>query len=270
MIASRLSAFLAPAAFAAAFAAAPEARAVTVDFDVSTDYTQNFQRTWLDTGSSGASGYNAGQQAFVHTSTASGSTIFVYDTTPDGTITNTFTDVTVSFDFSAATSGASFGVFFGGSGRGTNNLAIFNINVSGSNDTLRFFTGGSLGSSAPGTQLGTTTTLTGGGWTTSKTYKATLEVDYVTASTANVTFTISDPYTVSGALSSFSMTASGIAMASGGSEIAFRSGFTGSGSGSNVIDNISITTTAVPEPSSFAAFGGLAVLGFAALRRRRA
>lgn len=36
------------------------------------------------------------------------------------------------------------------------------------------------------------------------------------------------------------------------------------------VDNLSFTTTAVPEPSAYAALAGVAILGFAALRRRRA
>jgi hypothetical protein len=268
----RLSGLLAPAAaLAAALAFGSTAQAVTFDFDVADDYNLNFQRTWLDTGSSGAFGYNAGLQALRHTSTGSGTAVFAYDTIPDATITNKFTDISVSFDFSVATAGASVGVYFGGASRTSANLAILNINNTGtSNDLLRFFTGGNTTSGTAGTQFGSTTTLTGGGWTVGTTYRATLDIDYVTATTANVTFTVSDPYTVSGALTSFSATATGITVASGGGEIAFRTGFTaGAPTGSNVVDNIAIGAAAVPEPSAFAALGGLAALGLAATRRRR-
>lgn len=41
------------------------------------------------------------------------------------------------------------------------------------------------------------------------------------------------------------------------------------GSGTSNIDNIQINATVVPEPSTYAAMAGVAVLGFVALRRRR-
>lgn len=265
----RLSAFVAPAIIVSALALASEARAVTFDFTASTDYTNNFYRTALTVGSSNALGHSASAGTVAHSSTASGTGVFVYDTAPDTTVTNTFKDVTVSFDFSTTIANVSFGVFFGGD-RNSANLAIFNINNSGSQDQLRFFTGGTPSSAANGSagtvQSAFTQTLATGGWTVNKTYHAVLTIDYVTATTANVTYTISDPYTGLGALSSFSASAAGITVAAAGGEIGFRTGLASSG-GTLSFDNITIS--AIPEPSSFAAFGGLAALGCAALRRRR-
>ncbi len=251
-----------------ALALAAEARAVTFDFTESTDYSDNFHRTFLTIGSGNALGHSAGAGTVAHSSTASGTGVFVYDTAPDGTVTNTFTDVTVSFDFSTTISNVSFGVFFGGDTRTSANLALFNINNSGAQDQLRFFTGGNLNTGAAGTvQAGLTQTFATGGWTTGKTYHAVLTIDYVTGTTANVTYTISDPYTGVGALTSVSATATGLTVASAG-EIGFRTGLASSG-GTLSFDNISITTSTIPEPSAFAALGGVAALGCAAFRRRR-
>ncbi|HSH95862.1 MAG TPA: PEP-CTERM sorting domain-containing protein, partial [Roseimicrobium sp.] len=150
--------------------------------------------------------------------------------------------------------------------------AILNLNTNGNgDDTLRFFTGGIVGGSSGGnvgTQFGTTATATAGGWTVNTIYHLKLAVTYVTSTTANVTFTISDPYTSSGALTSFSATATGIGVTSGGGEIAFRSGSI-TGPSNNTIDNIVIAPSAVPEPSTYALFGGASVLGLALVSRRK-
>jgi hypothetical protein len=202
-----------------------------------------------------------------HTATGSGSAVNMYDTTPDGTVTSTFGNVTVEFDFSTTVNNVSFGVYFGGSSRTSANLAIFNINTSSAVDTLRFFTGGNPTTGAAGSQSGTTSSLNTGGWTIGKTYHATLNISYVTGTTANVTYTISDPHTVSSPLTSFSATATGITMATAG-EIGFRTSFSGGG-GTLTLDNINIATSSVPEPSTYALLGGLGALGLAMVLRRK-
>lgn len=260
-------------------------RAVTVGFDASTDYSANFFQTNITAGSgtltyadpyAGTTPVNTtyGTGVVSYVTTGSGTAVFVYDTTPDTTTTNLFTSVTVDLDFSVTASNTSIAVYFGSNNRtsATADSAIFNLNTNvGGDDTLRFFTGGIVGGSSGGnvgTQFGTTTTATAGGWTVNTIYHLKLTVTYVTSTTANVTFTISDPYTSSGALTSFSATATGIAVTSGGGEIAFRSGALG-GASNNSIDNIVITPAAIPEPSTYTFLGGLGVLGLAALRRPR-
>jgi hypothetical protein len=241
------------------------AQTVSIDFDTATDYSNNFFRTKLDTGSSGALGYSASLNAIQHSaSLGSGTGVFVYDSTPDATPTNTFGDITVSFDFSASTSNVSFAVMFGASSRSSSNaaMAIFNLNSGGgTSDTLRFFTGANINSGTPGTVVGASTVTSPHDFVTGKTYHASLNIDYVTATTANVTFTVTD------ALTSVSATATGLTLASAG-EIAFRSGFSGAfANQSNVFDNIVIST--VPEPSTYGLVGGVGALSLAIFLRRR-
>jgi hypothetical protein len=261
-----------------------DARAVTIGFDAPSDYSGSFYQTNITAGSgtlayaspyAGAAPVNStyGTGVLSYVTTGSGTAVFAYDTTPDTTATNLFTSVTVDLDFSVTAANTSIAVYFGSNNRTSAiaDTAIFNLNTNGNgDDTIRFFTGGIVGGSSGGnvgTQFGTTTTATAGGWTVNTIYHLKLTVSYVTSTTANATFTISDPYTTSGALTSFSATATSIGVTSGGGEIAFRSGALG-GATNNTIDNISIVS-AIPEPSSFALLGGLATLGFAVTRRRR-
>ncbi|HSI07728.1 MAG TPA: PEP-CTERM sorting domain-containing protein [Rariglobus sp.] len=265
--------------------AASSARAATIGFDASTDYTNNFFQSNITAGS-GTLGYASayagttpvnstyGTGVVSYVTTGSGTAVFVYDTTPDATPNNLFTSATVDLDFSMSAANTSIAVYFGSNSRtgATADTAIFNLNTNGNgDDTLRFFTGGIVGGTSGGnvgTQFGTTTTATGGGWTINTIYHLKLEITYVTGTTANVTFTISDPYTSSGALSSISATATGITVASGGGEIAFRSGALG-GATNNTLDNIGITSSAIPEPSTYALLGGAGVLSLALVSRRK-
>jgi hypothetical protein len=255
-----------------------------IGFDTSTDYSANFYQTNI-TGGSGTLAYAAsyagttpvnstyGTGVVSYVTTGSGTAVFVYDTTPDTTTTNLFTSVTVDLDFSVTASNTSIAVYFGSNNRTSAiaDTAILNLNTNGNgDDTLRFFTGGIVGGGSGGnvgTQFGTTATATAGGWTVNTIYHLNLTISYVTSTTANVTFTISDPYTTSGALSSFSATATGIGVTSGGGEIAFRSGALG-GASNNTIDNISIVS-AIPEPSTYTLLGGAGALALALISRRK-
>lgn len=252
-----------------------DARAVTFNFTSASDYTNNFQNTFVTSGSSNAVTTNAG--AIVHTATASGTAISAYDTSPDTTPSNLFTNVTVEFDFSTSVFNSSFGVFFGGTTRANANLALFNVNNSSNNDQLRIFNGNDW-SLATGTNGNTSATAasvllsdtvvsssTNNGWTINKTYHAVLNINYTSTTAATITYTISDP---SSGLASVSATATGFTVPASGGEIGLRTGFSASG-GTLTIDNVQIYTSAIPEPSTFALLGGLATLGFAITRRRR-
>lgn len=244
-----------------------DARAVSFDFSTASQYADNFSLGYMQTGSpSGTVSVNTTSGRLVHNAAGGSTATWIYDTTPsDGTTSiTTFSDFTLDIDFSIAAGSGSFGVFFGGSSRTNSALALFNINNSGSNDQLRLFgpgadmTGAGVGSGNTAHSLVPTTN----GYTSNTFYHLQLSVAYQTASSALVTFTISDPGNTLQ-----SITLSGIVTGlSPSGEIAFRS-YTGAAGSSN-FDNLSITTSAVPEPSAFALVGGLAALGFVAVRRQ--
>lgn len=265
------------------------ARAVSFDFSTDGDFTSNFHSYNLDsatpgyeqTGSTGAVTWTSNSGAITGN--------FVYDTngaTAGGVanfIPGAGKSVTVSFDFSTSVASASVGVYFGGA-RGSDKLALFNVNNASSsgNDILRVFTNSNLTTSAATPSAGAVitsgiTSSTSGatvssgvvslnsGYTINTTYRATFTLAYLTATTADATFTISDP---TNALNPYSVTASGVSVSSSAGEIGFRTGFVGTG-GTITLDNISITTSAIPEPSTFALLGGAGALGLALVSRRR-
>lgn len=274
--ARRLSALAAPVVIAAVLSAsAPAARAVTVDFSSDNDFANNFHAYPV---SGGTYAQSAATGNLTWTTTGSQTGAFVYDTngaTADGVVNfvpGAGSSVTVDFDFSTSVDNSSVGVYFGGS-RSSELLALFNVNNSGAQDQTRIFSISGWNATNPAVNGNTTTSANqsqaSGGWTTNTTYHVNLTIAYTSASAANVTLTVSDRYTVSNPLASFSVTATNQTVSSTLNEIGFRTGMGGS-AGVITLDNIAIATSAIPEPSSFAALGGLAVLACAALRRRRA
>lgn len=231
----------------------PQAHAVSFDFSTSTQFTDNFYRP---TGTVSV----VSQQL-----SASGTTVWIYDTAPNATPTTFFSSVSVDFDFHLGSNGSSVGVYFGGTNRSNAALALLNINSSGSTDTIRFsssanavMTSGGAGTLVAGNSLSS------GGYTTGTgaNYHANLTVTYLTATTAQATFTISDPSFV---LTAFSAT-SGVFAVAGPGEIGFRS-YSATIDTPNTFDNIVIT--AIPEPSTWALFGGAGAFGFALVLRRK-
>ncbi len=255
--------------------ASVNAHAVSFDFSSSSQFTNNFTTYNPDTGTPG---YSASTGAVTWVSGGGQTGNFVYDSNGVTAGVDTFADIVVEFDFSMNVNNASVGVYFGGS-RTSGNLALLNLNRSSDTDTLRFFSGSNLtasSSSSAGTVITTgisspTGSISSGfvnfnaGWTTNTTYHATLTISYTGATTANITYTISDPYASSTPLTSISATATGIAVATAG-EIGFRTGLPGAGT--VTIDNVQISSP-IPEPSTFALLGGLGALGFALSIRRR-
>lgn len=258
-----------------------EARAVTIDFNTNNDFTNNFHAYPV---ANGAYAQSAATGNLTWTTVGAQTGTFFYDTngSASGGVTN-FTPgagstLGVSFDFSTSVANSSVGIYFGGA-RGALYSTVFNINHAGNNDRLRFFGNTSNGTTGTvGTQLTTNVTansgtntngdvvLNSGGWTVNTTYHAQLLITYTSATTIDVTFTISDPYAVSGQVPSFSITATGLAVDSTLNEIGFRTGMASAG-GVITIDNLTIAP--IPEPASLALLGGLAALGLVATRRRR-
>lgn len=235
--------FILPALPLAVHADAPLTQVAALDMSSAMQYDANFQRVFLTYGSLNSFDHAAGK--LVHTAKGSGTAAFAYDTYPDDTPDNLFRDVTVGFDFTTNARNVSFGFYFGGTTRRQASLALFNLNTdtsikaAGANLTVRFFTDASPATGAAGVPFGPAATLTENPFASDgTTYRATLAVTYVTASTANVVLTIFDPINP---LSAFEATAEGIPVPPGGGEIGFRSGFLASG-GVNTFDNITIST----------------------------
>lgn len=261
---------LAASALAASLGLAASASAVTIDFNSDGAFANNFHAYPVFNGVYAQSSATGN----LTWTTAGGQTgAFVYDTNGSaaGGVTNFIpgvgNSVSVAFDFSTSVNNSSVGVYFGGA-RNAEKFALFNINnTSATNDQLRIFSVSDWNTSTPATN-GTTAnpsanqSLSTGGWTTNTTYRALFTMTYTSATTADVVFTISGT-----SISPFSVSASGVSVSSTLNEIGFRTGM-GNAGGVITLDNISITTSAVPEPSAAAALGGLAALGFAALRRR--
>jgi hypothetical protein len=236
--------FLLPALPLAAHASAPLTQVAALDMSTATHYDANFQRVFLTYGSLNSFDHTGGK--LVHTAKGSGTVALAYDTYPDDTPDNLFRDVTVGFDFTTNSRNVSFGVYFGGTTRRQASLALFNLNTDasikgpGANLTVRFFTEAVPATGLAGVPFGPVATLTDNSFASDgTTYRATLTVTYVTASTANVVLTIFDPINP---LATFTATAEDIPVPPGGGEIGFRSGFLGSG-GVNTFDNITISAS---------------------------
>lgn len=253
---------------------AASAHAVMIDFNANGDFANNFHAYPVTDGTYAQS---AGTGVLTWTTTGAQTGAFVYDTNGSaaGGVANFIpgvgNSIVVEFDFRTSVANSSVGVFFGGP-RGAEHLALFNINNSGNNDQLRIFgvrnwnlttpaTNGTTSSPAANLVTGTDTN----GWTINNTYHAKFTMTYTSATTVNVSYVISDP---TNTLSPISISATSVTVSDIANEIGFRTGMSNTG-GVITIDNISITTV-IPEPSAFAGLVGLATLGFAATRRRRA
>jgi hypothetical protein len=167
----------------------------------------------------------------------------------------------VTMDLSFSTSGNSFGIYIiNAANEAQGYLALFNVNNSGSNDTIRFSsavvnpttpsTVGSIpaGSYANNQDLGIGPTGTFSSYSFSYSINANNEA--VLSMTAGAQ---TSTYTIAGT-SAFTNV-----------EVGFR---LGSSSGTVGVDNFNISTTAIPEPSTYAALAGIAVLGMCLARRR--
>lgn len=203
------------------------------DFSTASQFTGNFVTTCT-------SGATLAVSSGKLVQTGAYTTVWVYDTTPDSTPTNaTFSSFCVTAMFTPQSTNDSFGfLFYNGTNRASGSfLSVFNVNASGTDDTIRFFTGASMTSGGSGNQISNTQTLSSGGFTTGQSYSATLVVSPIGSSGAVASLIISDP---TGVLANFVATQYLTDLGVTRGEIGFRSNKNTTGTTS--FDDIAIRT----------------------------
>jgi PEP-CTERM motif len=235
------------------------AQTTTLNFTASTDYTDNF----IESASNPTLiGWNAA--GYVQRDAGASTSSALYNPTSTAGIDN-FTNVSLSADIAfstTSTGGLSTGFYTNVNSAGTSGYAaVFRMESSTSFSFRLFDSNGDPSTAGVGTQIGTTQTITGS-FAANTFYNARLLVSTVGA---DVSFSASF-YTTGGTLiGNFGALTDTSAAVVGGGQVGIRMGSIASHTGR--LDNFSIT--AIPEPSSFAAFAGLGVLGLTASRRRR-
>jgi hypothetical protein len=245
---------------------------VSLDFETTGQFSDNFRN--LGGASTNSQSSNAEANDYLIHDISNGSSnaaAFLYDTTPGDTTSGTqstfsvSSPLTVSFDFRATTAGSSIGVIFADSTNASNHvLALFNIDNGGSTsgDLFRFWKDGTVNTSGvgTGTQSGTNITASTGidVGSTFGSYSATLSV---VGTTPTLALTVGSQ--------SFSRTFVAGDFDWANTTVILRLFDAGTGSSASDIWVDNFTISSVPEPSTYAAIFGVAVLGLALSRRRR-
>jgi uncharacterized protein YaiE (UPF0345 family) len=251
----------------------------------------SFGSTYNFSGGGGSNTVAVGTNGYA--ASASGNQALLYDTTP-GTYTaiDSFNGVvTVTMLHSSKTTNNSIGVTFFDTTTFTTagdttvdaigGLFTIDVGTSSTTDIFRFYRDGSGGNAMLGTQLTNSANFSGSGGAFVAGAPATGSTaanSYAGESGLNVsadgvetfqtlTFVYnSNTSTITGTLGSISATylidVADRLTGNLGVALSFR------GAGVR-IDDLGITGSAIPEPSTYAAVAGLAVLGFVAVRRRR-
>lgn len=208
---------------------------------------------------------NGGANDYMQSANGSGAAI-VFDANGSTAGISSFTvsqaaPLTISADVSFNVSSNSFGIYIINAANETEGyLAIFNVNNSGTNDQIRYANGiVNPSTSAAGTPVVGTT-----GFANNADTGINLGGVFGNISlTYSINGSNAPVLTMTAGSQTSSYTIAGTAFTE--VEIGFRFG---SGSGIVGMDNLNIVTSAVPEPSTYAALAGIAVLGLATLRRR--
>lgn len=270
-----LSAFLAPSALLCALIASPSAKAATTTFDFSgTQYATNFTETANGARLSVNTGINNGVLEMSNVSSLAG--VATYNTAFPSSNTASFNlKIDGSFSTMPTTFGGdSIGFMTNVNGSGVGYMAIFRIRTSSgaSEADFRLFEAVKTdGTTTPLVQVGSTIVLNSaalGGtvFTSSTFYTFGLQVD-PNSGNGSISFTGSIFNASNGnTIGSFGAINDASAIF-GGTTVGLRLGTQGNVNNFTRADNFTLTT--VPEPSAFAVLGGVAALGFAALRRRR-
>ncbi len=248
----------------------------TTAFDFSgTQYADNF----TETSNADRLTVNSGALQFNNASSLSG--IAVYN--PVFPSADNTEDFSLSFDAKFTTLPTSFGGdsvgFLTNVNDTTGYLAVFRINKNGSTSQadLRIFEGATTSGTTVGAQVGTTQQLTSAG--TSPTlsagfasdtfYTFNLSVDATAGTSIAFTATILDATTKSVIGTFNSIVDSSPSFGGTGNKVGLRLGTQGNINNFTVVDNFTLNTASIPEPSAAALLGGLGVLGLAAGSCRR-
>ncbi|HEY9249869.1 MAG TPA: PEP-CTERM sorting domain-containing protein [Rariglobus sp.] len=254
---------LAASASAAAYAQS------SLDFETAGQVSGNFRNLGPATSGNTQSSNGAANDYLVHNiaNSSFSAAALLYDTTPgdttDGTQStfSTSSPLTVSFDFRATTANSSVGIIFADSTNASNHvLALFNVDNSGATDLFRFFKDGTVTTASieAGSLAGSNTASTGVDVGSAfGSYSATLSVAGTTPTLALTVGSQTFSRTFSAGDFNWAKTTVILRL--------FDAGNTSS-TPSIWVDNFAIV--AIPEPSTYAAVSGAAVLGLALWRRR--
>ena len=246
---------------------------VSLDFETAGQVTGNFRNIGPATSSNTQSANAAANDYLIHNISinSTNAAALLYDTTPGDTTVGTQSTFSVSsplkveFDFRATTPGSSVGIIFADPTNADNNvLALFNLDNGGAtaDDQFRFFKDGVVNTSGVtgGTQSGTTVSLDSGINTGSSfgRYSVTLSV-VGTLPTLSLTVGSQTASRAFPTVGDFDWTNTTVILRI----------FDAGGLAANTdiwVDNFTISS--VPEPSTYAAILGAAILGLALMRRR--
>ncbi|HSI10168.1 MAG: PEP-CTERM sorting domain-containing protein [Rariglobus sp.] len=245
-------------------AAAISLNAATVTFDSAADLSTNF-----------TAGFNSGTAAAWNT--GNGGTAVKYDTGVSVLIFNSAaasTSYTIKADVNFQPNNSTFtpggsamGVgFFTNIGTNDGYAAIFRFTGTNTAD-FRLFEGANASTGTLTTQItaaNSTFTLASGTWSTSSFYTLSLDVVNTGSSIAFTGTVLTTGGAVLGTFSTYTdLTPSSVSNTSVGVRL-------GAGAADRVaLDNFSIPTSAIPEPSTYALIGGAGVLGLALCTRRK-
>jgi hypothetical protein len=248
---------------------ATQGRAATTTFDFSgTQYADNF----TETANAGAISNSGGAVVVNNVSSLAG--IVTYNTPFPSANTDAFT-LKIDGKFSTIPSsfgGDSFGFMTNISG-GTGYMAVFRISTNGTSQAdFRLFEGAKTDGSGVGLQIGSTVVLNSANLATTFAsgtfYTFNLDVSVTPGSPNSISFTGSILNATSGSVIGTFTTVSDSTATLGGTTVGLRVGTQGNVNNFTTVDNFQLITSAVPEPSSFALFGGLGALGLVLSRRR--
>lgn len=245
---------------------------VSLDFETAGQYSGNF-RNLSSGGNNTQSSITVANDYLSHdiASSSTNAAALLYDTTPGDTTLGTQSTFSVSsplkveFDFRATTATSSVGIIFADPNDASNNiLALFNIDNTGTTDLFRFFKDGTVNTSGvtAGTLSGTNQSVSA---STGVDVGSTFRHYSVTLSVAGTVPTLA----VTVGSQTFSNTLGGLTDYDWGNTTVILRLFDAGGTASSTdiwVDNFTISS--VPEPSTYAAIFGVAVLGLALSRRR--